>query len=816
MSLRKRCVMLPYDMDTAIGINNEGSLVFSYNLEDIDKTDKGADVFNGQQSVLWKNVRAAFFEELKEMYQKLRSTGALSYDKVERMFEEHQAKWPEAIFNEDAYFKYLAPLIDEGSAAYLSMLQGSKAEQRKWWLWNRFKYIDSKYNAGDSLTDVITLRGYAKGNITVTPYADIYATVKYGSYLVQQRAARNLPVELVCPLDNVNDTEIYVYSASQLASVGDLSALKVGYAEFSLATRLQELKLGDPDANYSNTNLQELYLGNNILLRKLDVRNCPSLAVPIDASGCIALEEAYFEGTSITALSLVNGGVMKKLHLPGSITNLTIRNHPMLNDLSVASYNNLTTVWLENLSGSVDMKAIVAQIPTGCRLRLIGFEWTADSASELMSWITTLDTMRGLDENGDNTAKAQIGCTVHIDTISGADLAYIENNYPGITVDYQNVRSTVKFYTEDGSTLLYETMVSGGEDVTYGGSSVPYKSSTDQYKYTFAGWSRTPGGEADPEALLNIGGDRNLYAAYAATLQTYVVKFLNDDKTTLQVKYDIPYGGSASYTGETPVSSLGDASLFPFVDFKSAPTNITGYTECIAQYGSPLEVKEITDSWDEIIAACEDGTYKQKYTYGNYKPLDLGSEGVVNMQIVGVDCDDLADGSGYAPLSFFSIEVLTTKHRLNPKDARDENDEWIEGTGTIGGWEKMEMRSYLDTTVKEKIPSAVRNKLRTIKKHSKVMSFSNGDRKLIDQDTIDQVWIPGNNEIYGTFYKKIVYGPGKDSMKKLYAGTTREAQWVLRDTDSTVVNHVSGINTFGNGSGERAESQHGVVLGFCL
>ena len=75
--------------------------MFAYNLEDIDKTDKGADVFNGQQSVLWKNVRAAFFEELKAMYQSLRSTGALSYDKVERMFEEHQAKWPEAIFNED-------------------------------------------------------------------------------------------------------------------------------------------------------------------------------------------------------------------------------------------------------------------------------------------------------------------------------------------------------------------------------------------------------------------------------------------------------------------------------------------------------------------------------------------------------------------------------------------------------------------------------------------------------------------------------------------------------------------------------------------
>lgn len=196
-AMTKKIVWLPYDFDSSIGCNNEGSLVFSYNLEDIDQTSSGADVFNGQQSVLWKNLREMFGPEIKAMYQSLRSTGALSYAKVEKMFEDHQAKWPVAIFNEDSWFKYLAPLEEKGSAAYLAMLQGSKAEQRKWWLYNRFKYIDSKYNAGDSLTDVITLRGYAKSNITITPYADVYATVKYGSYLVQTRATRNQSYEMV-------------------------------------------------------------------------------------------------------------------------------------------------------------------------------------------------------------------------------------------------------------------------------------------------------------------------------------------------------------------------------------------------------------------------------------------------------------------------------------------------------------------------------------------------------------------------------------------------------------------------------------------
>ena len=187
----RKAVAEPYDMDTAIGTNNEGSLVFGYSLEDTDHLE-GADIFNGQESVLWCNLRDAFPAEISTMYQQLRSAGILAYANVEKRFEDHQSKWPEAIFNEDAYFKYIAPLTnpDEGkepTAVYLPMLQGSKAEQRKWWLYNRFRYMDSKWNAGDALSEVIQLRGYAKANITVTPYADIYPTVKYGSYYVSER-----------------------------------------------------------------------------------------------------------------------------------------------------------------------------------------------------------------------------------------------------------------------------------------------------------------------------------------------------------------------------------------------------------------------------------------------------------------------------------------------------------------------------------------------------------------------------------------------------------------------------------------------------
>ena len=584
MAIKKKIVFLPYDFDTAIGINNEGALVFSYNLEDIDQTEGGADIFNGQQSVLWKNMRAAFFDEMKAMYQTLRSTGALSYDKVERMFEEHQEKWPEAVFNEDAWFKYLAPLVEKGNASYLSMLQGSKAEQRKWWLYNRFRYIDSKYNAGDALTDVITVRGYAKADITVTPYADVYASIKYGSYLVQTRAARNHAYKLICPLDNVNDTEIYIYSASQLASVGDLSGLMVGYADFSHAVKLQSLKLGDESASYSNGNLTELYLGNNELLRTIDVRNCPALTQAVDISGCINIESVYFDGTSITGLALPNGGILKTLHLPAALTNLTIRNQTLITDFQIPTYENITTLRLENVSQVIDPLAILRQIQAGSRVRIIGFSIEAENTDEIRELMGLLDTMRGLDENGGNVEIAQVSGTVHTEFVTGAELASFHERYPDIKVTYDHVTSNLYYYDFEGEELLYtETISDGGDGGTYTGR--PAKEATAANTYEFIGWSKKPNSTSvDADALLNVTADRKVYAAYKIIGQTYRVRFYTGTTLLLTVN-NVPYGGRASYTGTTPEKTgVSNPEDYQFVSWSPLPSNITGNTDCYAQF----------------------------------------------------------------------------------------------------------------------------------------------------------------------------------------------------------------------------------------
>ena len=608
------------------------------------------------------------------MYQTLRSSGGLSYNAVEKAFEDHQGKWSEAIFNEDAWFKYIDPLINDGNGAYLEMMQGSKKEQRKWWLYNRFRYIDSKYNAGDALSDVIQLRGYAKANITVIPYADIYPTVKYGSYLVHERGKRGVATTLLNPLDNVNDTEIYIYSSSQLASVGDLSGLLVGFADFSMATKLQSLKIGSDATGYSNTNLKTLTLGNNVLLKTIDVRNCVGLGTgdqkAVDISGCTNIEDVYFDGTQVTSVALPNGGIIKKLHLPATVTNLTIMNQKSITEFVMPSYANITTLRLENVSTAIDMFDILDAIQANSRIRLIGFYIEAQNAQEISELFDIFDTMRGLDEQGNNMDAAQVSGEVHTSSLTGNEIAEFNARYPYVRVTADHTSAILTYKTYDGASVLFtETVLDGGNGTKVNSTA---RISDAQYSYTADGWATEINGNKDVNALVNVVADRTVFAAYTKTLRKYTVTFVrasDDGGGTLQTMSNVAYGtavtASSSYTGATPTTTQGSAEDYPFEGWNPASATVQGDTVFTAKFGSPVEDVEISDDWDTIIANVNDGTYATKYKIGNYKPLDLGTEGTINMQIVAMDADELADGNGYAPMTFVAKELLETQHRMN-------------------------------------------------------------------------------------------------------------------------------------------------------
>lgn len=432
---------LPYDMDTAIGINNEGALAFDYSLEDTDMVSATAGVYNGYQTVMWNNVRDAFPSELADLYKDVRADGIISYESIEARFENHQNTWNEAIYNEDAYFKYVKPFIDDGENN-LYMCFGSKAEQRKWWLYNRFRYIDSKYTAGLATATTLQMRVYQKSNLTVTPYADIYAAALFDSNLVKQKATRGVATTLVSPTNwnpMGSDAVLRIYSADQIKSLGDLSGFYVGAASFAAATKLQDVKLGDSDSNYSNENLTEVTFGANTLLKSVDIRNCPNLTSSIDFSQCTNLETLHLEGTAVTGVTLANGGGIKSLYLPDTVTNLTLRNLAQLENFELNDTSNLTTLWLENIDETlVDGLEVVNDMADGGRVRLVGFNKTYTTSNDFTIAMCKIMKMRGIDASGNNLTDAYLQGEVTVPTIA----RYVYDNlyrWPYLTVHYDTI-----------------------------------------------------------------------------------------------------------------------------------------------------------------------------------------------------------------------------------------------------------------------------------------------------------------------------------------------------------------------------------------
>ena len=228
-----------------------------------------------------------------------------------------------------------------------------------------------------------------------------------------------------------------------LKDVGDLSGLMVETIDLSKAKNLVRLKLGDGSDGYSNRNLLALTLGNNPLLQTVDVRNCPNLTQSVDMSGCTGLEEAYFDGTSISGLTLPNGGVLKKLHLPASLTNLTVINQPQLAEFEMPSFANLTTLRLESAGVLGGMAlGILAQMPANSRVRVLGIAYEAADGAELADFLARLDSMRGLDESGNNVDTAQVSGSVHVAVLSYEtykNLASIRAKYPDLAITYDTV-----------------------------------------------------------------------------------------------------------------------------------------------------------------------------------------------------------------------------------------------------------------------------------------------------------------------------------------------------------------------------------------
>lgn len=222
-------------------------------------------------------------------------------------------------------------------------------------------------------------------------------------------------------------------------------------------------------------------------------------------------------------------------------------------------------------------------------------------------------------------------------------------------------------------------------------------------------------------------------------------------------------------------------------------------------------------TWDDVIAATQNGKYKS-FNVGDMKELDLGTEGIVHMQIVGIDADDLADGSGKAPLTFISKELLTTSHRMNPALAPSSKP-YNEGTGAIGGWDKSEMKQYILDTVVPNIPEVIRNNVKTVTKFTRIRNTAGS--VVNDVETAETFWLASSREMFGASSSAETKGPiyseafpDKASRIKKKVGATSASMWWLRSANGGASFYT--VDTDGSGYNTSATNSYAIALGFCL
>lgn len=210
------------------------------------------------------------------------------------------------------------------------------------------------------------------------------------------------------------------------------------------------------------------------------------------------------------------------------------------------------------------------------------------------------------------------------------------------------------------------------------------------------------------------------------------------------------------------------------------------------------------NDWSAIIAACQSGNVPDTWAVGDSKTMTINGISY-QIDIIGKNHDDYADGSGKAPLTFQLHASYSVVYRMN-------------STATnAGGWESCLMRSTYLPAILDLMPSEVKNAIREVSKKTSV-----GRQSSTIATTADKLFLLSQLEVFYSSYhtakdegeQYAYYKNGNTTDKTVVNGS--ENIWWMRSPDIQESASFRTVRAGGNVSNSRATSQLGVSFAFCF
>lgn len=212
--------------------------------------------------------------------------------------------------------------------------------------------------------------------------------------------------------------------------------------------------------------------------------------------------------------------------------------------------------------------------------------------------------------------------------------------------------------------------------------------------------------------------------------------------------------------GILKISCNDGAITFDFDAKVKEARNVSGLVDVIPPMALPM--KDLNHlSWKEIDEIGRAGKARELFAVGATKRDTMKNGFVAEYKIIGFEHDDLADGSGKAPISWDMVRAYKDEWAMNDESTND------------GGWEKCKMNQRMNG----ELLALCSDELQAIiKPVIKLTSAGNRSKEIIK--SVCKLWLKSEKELYGRcFYS----APGEGSWYEYYR--QEDVPYFVEDTD---------------------------------